>query len=78
MQVSMRQHVDGAWSQVELDRFLDHVGFLEPIRVDTQAEYDFLWSMQLMIGREFLLYRYGQANPSVDLPPTLVKIDIPL
>lgn len=67
----------GDWRESTLGKLLQYIGTMEPLLVDSQLEYDLLWSMQLMIGREFTILLQEKDNPT-DLPVSHVKIDIPL
>ena len=55
--ISIKQHIEGSWSALTIDKFIESVGFLQPLRVDTEDEFNWLWSLQLMIGREFLFFK---------------------
>ena len=68
----------GDWRQTTLDKLLQHIGIFEPIVVETQPEFDFLWSMQLMIGRQFTILLLDRDENLTGYPPSFVKIDIPL
>lgn len=67
----------GDWRQTTLDKLLQYIGTMEPLLVDSQQEFDYLWSMQLMIGRAFIILLDEKDNPT-DLPVSHVKIEIPL
>lgn len=77
--ISIKQQVNGEWAKLSSeDEFWRNAGILQPFAVETQAEYDFLFSMQLMIGKEFIFLLDGVDEPIPNMPPTFVKIDIPL
>lgn len=76
MRVHIQDH-QGDWRETTLDKILQHIGTMEPLLVGSQPEYDLLWSMQLMIGREFKILLQEKDNPT-DLPVSHIKIDIPL
>lgn len=60
------------------DSFWKYIGVHQPLCVDTEAEYNWLWAMQLMLGKEFHIMQRGVHGNPTDLPPTNIKIDIPL
>ncbi|MNF46490.1 hypothetical protein D3C87_1232390 [compost metagenome] len=80
--IYVKQNNNEMWTRIERDKdvehFWDHVGAMQPLLVETQAEYDWLFSMQLMIGREFVILLDGRDENTLGVPPTYVKIDIPL
>lgn len=79
--LSTRQHLTDKWTPIPLTRqeeFWDMIGIWEPLIVSTKAEADFLFSMQLMIGKPFIFLLDGVDEPFPNMPPTYLKIDIPL
>jgi hypothetical protein len=77
--VYIRYNQDKQWRLVKNeDSFWGNVGVHAPLLVDTEAEYNWLYAWQLMIGKQFHIMQRGVHGNPTDLPPTLVKIDIPL
>lgn len=77
--VRIKQGINEGWgSEYSLDQLIENIGIFEPIVVETQPEFDFLWSMQLMIGREFTILLLDRDENLTGYPPSFVKIDIPL
>lgn len=79
--LSTKQHLNEGWSPIPESRqqeFWDMIGIWEPLIVSTKAEADFLFSMQLMIGKAFIFLLDGVDEPIPNMPPTYLKIDIPL
>lgn len=79
--LSMRQHLTEDWvllSDNSLEGFFDMPGIWEPLVVSTQAEYDYLLAMQLMHGVEMRILLDGRDVVPKNMPPTYIKIDIPL
>ena len=77
--IYVRYDQDAQWRPVyNEDWFWEKVGVHQPLLVDTEAEYNWLWAMQLVIGKEFHIMQRGVHGNPTDVPPTLVKIDIPL
>ena len=77
----MKQYANDKWAVIpdtRVDEFFNMVGVWEPLIVSTEAEFDYLWAMQIMIGKEFKLLLDGRDAPIPNMPPTFVKIDIPL
>ncbi len=72
--IEMQQHNHNQWDRIDSDEFFKHIGVLQPIMVGTQQEYDYLWSMQLMIGREFTILLDGRDENRSGLPPSIVRI----
>lgn len=75
-----KQKKEHAWfvlPEESFERFWRNIGHFEPLSVETQAEFDWLFAMQLMIGREMIILLNEQDNPT-DLPVTHLKIDITL
>lgn len=79
MKVWIEQEDAGGWQhETTIDKLLEHLFVFCPLIVETQAEFDYLWSMQLMIGKEFTVLLKDRDENTTDLPPSFVKIDIPL
>lgn len=77
--ISMQQYINEQWFVVkDYDEFWKNVGIFSPFIVDTQAEADYMFAMQLMLGREFVTLVDGKDANTTGYPPTYVKIDIPL
>ena len=77
--IRMQQYASEEWFTVKNpDEVWNNIGLFEPLVVETQAEFDYLWSMQLMIGREFVILLKGRDANKTGLPATPIKIDIPL
>jgi hypothetical protein len=75
----MKQLINEEWFTVkDSDEFWKNIGLFSPLLVETQPEFDYLWAMQLMIGKEFTVLLNGRDENPTDIPPTHVKIDIPL
>lgn len=77
--ISIKQQVHGEWAKLSSeDEFWRNAGILQPFAVETQAEFDYLWSMQLMIGKEYTILLIDRDENLTGLPPSFIKIDIPL
>ena len=77
--ISIKQELGNGWLDYENDdEFWRNAGILQPFAVETQAEFDYLWSMQLMIGEEYTILLIDRDENFTGLPPSYVKIDIPL
>ena len=72
--ISIKQEYGDKWLPVDSDEFWKNIGILQPILVETQAEADYLWAMQLMIGKEFVILLEGKDRYVNDLPPSIVRI----
>lgn len=77
--IRMKQLINEEWFTVkDSDEFWKNIGLFCPLIVETQPEFDYLWAMQLMIGKEFTVLLNGRDENPTDVPPTHIKIDIPL
>lgn len=77
--LSIKQDLGDKWLAYDNeDEFWRNAGILQPFAVETQAEFDYLWSMQLMVGKEYTILLIDRDENFTGLPPSFVKIDIPL
>lgn len=72
--IEMKQRQEDAWIPCSDNEFWRNIGTLQPILVSTEQEFDYLWAMQLMIGREFVILLDGRDENPTDLPPSIVRI----
>ena len=76
--IEIKQEYGDQWIACDTNEFWRNIGILQPILVETQQEFDYLWAMQLMIGREFVILLNGRDGDSNtykgDLPPSIVRI----
>lgn len=71
--VQIKQFEQAPWYDMDDDEFFRGIGFMQPILVRTEQEFDYLWAMQLMIGREFIILLDGRDENPTDLPPSIVR-----
>lgn len=77
--ISIRQGVNEPYEpMVDDELFWRDVVIFSPLVVGAQAEFDYLWSMQLMIGKAFDILLLDRDENHTGYPPSFVKIDIPL
>lgn len=80
--IAVKQKLYEPWVEItDESTFWKQIGAYEPLVVYSQLEADYLWSMQLMLGREILVWVYGKdflPGDDYGMPPTYVNIDIPL
>lgn len=76
--ISIKQEINGEWVAIEnFKEFWTNVGIFSPFVVDTREEADYMFAMQLMVGKEFLTLVDGVDENPTKLPPTYLKIDLP-
>lgn len=73
MRVQVQQGQQHVWTDTTMEHLLKNIGTMQPLLVQTQQEYDYLWAMQLMIGKEVTLLLAGEENKT-GLPPSIVRI----
>lgn len=77
--ISVKQEINGVWVELtNMDEFWKNVGIFSPFVVDTQAEADYMFAMQLMIGKEFVTLVDGKDENTTGYPPTFLKVDLSL
>lgn len=76
--ISIKQDHMSKYHPIRDDRFWQDVGLFSPLLVETQAEADWLWAMQLMVGKEFVILVDGKDENKTGYPPSYVKLDLPL
>lgn len=73
--VYIKQDINEGWDEsYSEDELLSKIGIFEPIVVQTQAEFDYLSAMQLMIGKSFTLLLMDRDENPIDTPPSYVRI----
>ena len=73
MLVQVMQTYGNVWLDTTMDKILEHIGTMQPLQVGTEQEFDYLWAMQLMIGREFVILLDGRDENPTDLPPSIIR-----
>lgn len=79
--ISIKQERTGNYVPIRDERFWADVMIYSPLVVETQAEADYLWAMQLMTGKTYQIWLNGRDYlPGMDaeLPPSFIRIDLPL
>lgn len=77
--ISIRQDLNGTYKPtVDDELFWKDVWFFSPLIVETQAEKDYLFAMQFMLGEEFLALLDGIDENTTHYLPTYIKIDLSL
>lgn len=77
--ISVKYELNGKYDPVvNTDQFFSHMGVFSPLIVDTAVERDYLWGMALMTSNEVVILVNGVDENPTGVPPTFVKIDIPL
>lgn len=77
--ISIKQGINEPYKpMVDDELFWRDVVIFSPLVVETQAEFDYLWSMQLMMGKSFDILLMDRDENLTGYPPSYVKIDIPL
>lgn len=79
VKIYIKQDINEGYARpFDMDSFFKNTGIFEPMIVETQAEFNWLWAMQLMIGKEFTVLLMDRDENTTGYPPSYVKIDIPL
>lgn len=77
--IYIKQGVNEGYARpYNMDEFIKNVMIFSPFVVETQEEFDWLWAMQLMIGKEYVVLLDGRDENLTGYPPSFIKIDIPL
>jgi hypothetical protein len=77
--IHIKQNWADPWSAYDNDdEFWRNIGIMSPLAVETQAEFDYLWTMQLMIGKEYTILLLDRDENLTGLPPSFIRIDLPL
>jgi len=68
--ISIKQEFEDKYGHMDEDRFWQDVVLFSPLLVETQAEADWLWAMQLMVGKEFVILVDGKDENKTAYPPS--------
>lgn len=77
--ISIKQGINEPYKpMVDDELFWRDVVIFSPLVVETQAEFDYLWSMQIMLGKSFNILLMDRDENLTGYPESFIKIDIPL